>query len=100
MFYMTDVEMYHLNWHVKIFTEEKVNNFIFKVHVYFLAILDYLHFIKKWFKKENYWRKGGFLPWSDTPNWQGMGMKWLEECVFRSMCAPLVSIWQPEIEDS
>ena len=36
------------------------------------------------------------VPWSDTPNWQGMGRKWLEECVFRSMCAQLASIWQPE----
>ena len=51
-------------------------------------------------KKQIIKEKVVFLPWSDTPNWQGMGMKWLEECVFRSMCAPLVSIWQPEIDDS
>ena len=37
-----------------------------------------------------------FLPWSDTPNWQGMGRKWLVECVFRSMCAQLALIWQPK----
>ena len=36
------------------------------------------------------------LPWSDTPNWQGMGRKWLVECVFRSMCAQLALIWQPK----
>ena len=36
------------------------------------------------------------LPWNDTPNWQGMGRKWLVECVFRSMCAQLALIWQPK----
>ena len=36
------------------------------------------------------------VPWSDTPNWQGMGRKWLVECAFRSMYAQLVLVWQPE----
>ena len=36
------------------------------------------------------------VPWSDTPNWQGMGRKWLVECAFRSMYAQLVLVWQPK----